>query len=65
MNGPMTQPPHFTVKPQSTVAEEGSSVTFRCKISAEPPPTVEWFKVLTFAFKRSFELKGSESESVE
>ncbi|XP_018429586.1 PREDICTED: myosin light chain kinase, smooth muscle-like [Nanorana parkeri] len=36
--------PKFDLTPPSQEALEGSSVTFRCKVSGEPKPRVEWFK---------------------
>ncbi|CAK8673796.1 unnamed protein product [Clavelina lepadiformis] len=44
MSGRIERSPHFTLKPQSKVAEEGTTVTFQCQITGYPQPTVHWYK---------------------
>ncbi|KAK0397715.1 hypothetical protein QR680_002236 [Steinernema hermaphroditum] len=36
--------PHFVVEPKDLVAEVGSSVSFDCRVSGDPSPTILWKK---------------------
>ncbi|TMS37275.1 hypothetical protein L596_004245 [Steinernema carpocapsae] len=36
--------PHFLVEPKDLVAEVGSSVSFDCRVSGDPSPTILWKK---------------------
>nr|CAB3264137.1 myosin light chain kinase, smooth muscle [Phallusia mammillata] len=58
MNIRSLKSPQFTLKPQSKVAEEGKGISFKCKVSAQPMPTVDWYK-------GAVKLRGSERVRVE